>query len=156
VQTLKHIEIALSAGKRVFIPFCDKDDLKLFHLVNLGELAPGEFGIPEPRFELRRDPKRVGTIDEIELAVLPGVAFGRDGSRLGNGRGYYDRLLSARNDRTFCVGLAFECQMSESLPIENHDVQMDAVLTEVGIYGPRKERLETADGFSGRIRKGSQ
>jgi 5-formyltetrahydrofolate cyclo-ligase len=70
------------------------------------------------------------------------VAFGRDGSRLGTGRGYYDRLFRERNARTLRVGIAFECQMFETLPADNHDAWMDAVITEAAIYGPKRQDLD--------------
>ena len=94
VATLPAIEAALAEGKRVAVPWCDGDDLALWRLESIAELEPGAWGIPEPVAGRRRDPERQVAAAEIELAVVPGLAFDRSGRRLGRGKGYYDRLLA--------------------------------------------------------------
>jgi 5-formyltetrahydrofolate cyclo-ligase len=145
VRTLEHVARALTLGKKVFVPLCDADQLRLFALASVEELVPGAYGIPEPSPIARQHAERIGPIDEIDLAIVPGVAFGRDGSRLGNGRGYYDRLFRAVSGPTIRVGVAFECQMFDSLPVNDHDIWMDAVVTEAAIYGPNRRLFETSD-----------
>lgn len=142
VSTIDHVSLALAAGKSVFVPLCEANELQLFQLKSIDELAPGTYGIPEPKVELRDKEHRNGSIDEIELAIVPGVAFGRDGSRIGNGRGYYDRLFRSISSPTIRVGVAFECQIFDTLPIDEHDVWMDAVVTESAVYGPNKRLIE--------------
>ena len=81
--------------------------------------------------------------DQMDLILVPGVGFDRQGNRLGFGRGYYDRLLrplreeplSAETKKTLLIGLAFECQLVDQLPIDPHDVAMDAIVTERAVYG---------------------
>ncbi len=63
-----------------------------------------------------------------ELVLVPGLAFTRDGQRLGRGGGFYDRLLGGRARGAFKVGLGFACQMRASIPREGHDVLLDAVV----------------------------
>lgn len=142
VRTIDHIARALREEKNVFVPLCDVDQLRLIQLKGVEELTPGAFGIPEPAPTVRSQEERVGSIDEIDLAVVPGVAFGRDGSRLGNGRGYYDRLFRSITGPTIRVGVAFECQMFDTLPMNDHDIWMDAVITETGFYGPNRRLFE--------------
>lgn len=138
VQTRPAIERAISAGKMVAVPWCiDRREMELFRLASLSELTPGRFAIDEPSAEVRSDPKRQIPPVEIDLVVVPGVAFDRSGNRLGHGNGYYDRLLAQTRPNVPRVGLAFECQLVDELPAEPHDVRMHAVITEVAVYTNR-------------------
>ena len=75
------------------------------------------------------------TVDEVEFALVPGVAFDRAGNRLGYGKGYYDRLLAMRVERTsagtkpLVVAVAFDCQLVEQLPVSAHDQAIDLLIT---------------------------
>lgn len=91
------------------------------------DLKPGGFGIPEP------DPASCAPLDVFtpELAVIPGVAFDRDGARLGFGAGYYDRLLSRKSlQDTLLVGLAYSFQIVPELPTEAWDRPVHLIITE--------------------------
>ena len=66
--------------------------------------------------------------ETVDLILVPGLAFTRDGHRLGRGRGYYDRLL-ARLPRTASIGVCYECQLVEDLPTEAHDMRVDEVVS---------------------------
>ena len=68
----------------------------------------------------------------LDLILVPGLAFTRDGRRLGRGGGYYDRLLAARAPRTIALGVCFDPQLVADLPCEPHDQRVDAVVTESG------------------------
>lgn len=86
-------------------------------------LATGPFGIPEP-------PASAPTAawERLDLILVPGLAFDREGRRLGRGRGFYDRLLAqARNARRWGVG--FDLQVVDRVPHEPHDVQLDLIAT---------------------------
>ncbi len=71
----------------------------------------------------------------IDLVLVPGLGFGRDGSRLGRGRGYYDRFLGGEAAGAMRVGVAFGCQVVEALPVEPHDVRMGALAVAGGWEG---------------------
>jgi 5-formyltetrahydrofolate cyclo-ligase len=86
------------------------------------DLAPGQFGIPEPRPECPDLP-----LNELDFCLVPGLGFALDGCRLGRGRGYFDRLLAAIPG--FKCGVAFDCQVVPELPSEPHDVRLDCILT---------------------------
>ncbi|MEE8450645.1 MAG: 5-formyltetrahydrofolate cyclo-ligase [Thermoguttaceae bacterium] len=138
VRTRPLLSAALNAGKRVVIPYCVAGDrLELFRMESLDELAVGTFGILEPTDAWRdREDRRVDPL-ELDLIVVPGVAFDRRGGRVGHGRGYYDRLLQQARPDTTLVALAFECQLVEEVPMQPHDVSMDMVVTETAIH-PKK------------------
>jgi 5-formyltetrahydrofolate cyclo-ligase len=98
------------------------------------DLAPGTLGILEPRDELRKCAERKVDVGEIDLLVVPGVAFDPGGGRLGHGKGYYDRLLRRAPRETPSVGLAFECQVFPEVPMMEHDVFLHKVITENTAY----------------------
>lgn len=92
-------------------------------------VRPGRGSVPEP-VRPRWAPSLA-----VDLVVVPGLAFDRSGRRLGRGGGHYDRLLAGRALRgAFKIGLALEVQMTPRVPAERHDVAMDAVATEAGIW----------------------
>lgn len=130
VATRDLVPQLLSLEKVVLIPYCQGLDLRLFRLKSLEELVPGTLGIPEPPPDLRNDVQRQGRPEEIDLALIPGLAFDRHGNRLGQGKGYYDRFLLSLRPDAFKLGLAFECQVVDDLPRTPHDTPVDAVLTE--------------------------
>jgi 5-formyltetrahydrofolate cyclo-ligase len=135
VRTREFIQTTLTLGKRVVVPYCEGDELSLFHLQGLDELAPSVFGLLEPPAELRALPARRIDMLEVDLVMVPGVAFDRRGGRVGHGKGYYDRLLRRARRGTLRVGVAFECQMFPAVPMGEHDVPMDRVVTEAAVYG---------------------
>lgn len=89
-------------------------------------LRLGAFQIEEPQGD------DVADVSEIEMIVVPGVAYDRKGNRVGRGKGYYDRLLAT--SRAVKVGLAYDFQMVDEIDAEPHDVRVDVVITERGVY----------------------
>lgn len=142
VRTRQFISTALEGSKRIVVPYCLDNRLELFLLESMDELAPGTYGILEPKAELRALARKRVDVGRLDLVAVPGVAFDRRGARLGHGKGYYDRLLSAVRTDTLLVALAFECQMFAEIPTEPHDVYMDRVVTEKAVYEGRGERGE--------------
>lgn len=134
VQTWSGLEEILGCGKRLVVPFCVENELHLCHIVSLEELRPGRWGIWEPDVNIRALPDRLVLPEELDLVIVPGVAFDRTGGRLGWGKGYYDRLLARVPERCLSIGLAFSCQLFDRLPQLEHDVRVKAVATEEGIY----------------------
>ncbi|MBD3674740.1 MAG: 5-formyltetrahydrofolate cyclo-ligase [Planctomycetaceae bacterium] len=130
VATQKLIRKLLQSEKTVYVPWCEENELKLFRLESFEELQPGAYDIPEPPVELRDQRDRQGSAETLDLIFVPGLAFDRRGNRLGQGKGYYDRLLSAVSDECILIGLAFGVQLVEKVPTEAHDVPLDLIVTE--------------------------
>jgi 5-formyltetrahydrofolate cyclo-ligase len=137
VRTRHYLPTALGHGKRVVVPWCLDGELELFHLESMEELALGMYKILEPREELRRLPAKQVGIEELDLVMVPGVAFDRRGARMGHGMGYYDKLLEHARPDTPLVALAFECQLFPEIPVQEHDIFMDQIITEQAIYPGR-------------------
>ena len=99
----------------------------VFHVVG-EEWVKGPFGIREPS---PRAPVR--SIAEIDVFLVPGVAFTSRGARLGRGGGYYDTTLARRGPQAKTIGIAFECNVVEQVPMDPHDVWLDCLATERGV-----------------------
>ena len=125
---------ALASGKRIVIPYCVEGELELFHLESMEELETGMYKILEPRSELREVAAKRVDVSELDLILVPGVAFDARGGRTGHGKGYYDKLLENAKPETPLVALAFECQMFDEIPMQDHDIFMDKVVTEARVY----------------------
>ncbi len=78
-------------------------------------------------------------LEEIDVWLVPGVAFSRDGKRLGRGKGYYDSTLEKRRADSVTIGIAFELQILDDVATEPHDVTMDFIATERGVFTTRRE-----------------
>jgi len=131
VRTIAELSRLLGQGdKRVVVPYCVDQHLELFHLDAIDELESGAYRLLEPKRSLRSNPDRSVEITEVDLVVVPGIAFDRQGGRLGNGFGYYDRLLAKIASTTSLVALAYDCQMFPLIPMDEHDIRMDVVITE--------------------------
>lgn len=139
VRTRQTLPAALSAGKQIVVPYCVEGQLQLFHLESIDELEAGAYKILEPRGLLRdRADKRLAA-EQLDLVIVPGVAFDRNGGRIGHGKGYYDKLLRHVRRQTMLVGLAYECQIVAEVPLEQHDIGMDFVVTEAAVYHGRRQ-----------------
>jgi 5-formyltetrahydrofolate cyclo-ligase len=125
-----------SAGARVVYPRVDDQRRELaFHLAAPPALVVGHFGLLEPR----PDERTAVELGEIRAFFVPGLAFDRQGSRLGWGRGHYDATFAAVPSsarRAWRIGLAFERQLVAEVPHEAHDVRLDCVVTEIATYWP--------------------
>lgn len=109
--------------KRILLPCVDGDDLLLRQYTGPESMQPGpQFGIPEPTGEVFTE------LEKVEMIVVPGVAFDRKNNRMGRGRGFYDRLLKS-TPNAVKVGVAFDFQIFDSIPVEIFDVPMDFVVT---------------------------
>lgn len=112
-----------SGARRLALPRVEGDTMRFF-LYDPSAMRRGAFGIDEPGPGAVECPP-----SEIDLMVVPGVAFTAAGDRLGRGRGYYDRYLSLPGLRAVRVGVCYAHQLLAGLPVEPHDVRMDCVVT---------------------------
>lgn len=135
VRTRNDLELALQSGKTIVVPWCNEaGELELFRLASMDELELGMYRILEPKVELRGLPEKQVDVQELDLIMVPGVAFDRRGARMGHGKGYYDKLLQHARLNTPLVALAFECQLFEEIPVADHDIFMDRLITEDHVY----------------------
>ncbi len=119
---------ALADGKRVAVPLITSP--KEFVAVRLRDMQ--NFALD--RYGIRTAPQPVQEVapETIDLALVPGVAFGRDGSRLGMGAGYYDRFL-LKAVRAVRMGVAYDSLLQDILPTEAYDVGMHFLVSESGV-----------------------
>jgi 5-formyltetrahydrofolate cyclo-ligase len=137
VRTRQALPKALSDGKRIVVPYCVDGELELFWLEDMNELELGMYRILEPKDSLRTVASKRLQPTDLDLIMVPGVAFDRHGGRTGHGKGYYDKLLQHAKLTTPLVALAFECQMFDEIPAESHDIYMDKIVTETDVYAGR-------------------
>ncbi len=128
VNTDYIIEWLWKENKRVFVPLCKPRtrEMEIFPITGFADLEPGYFGIREPKKDLQPPAAK----KDIDMVVVPAVAFDRRGYRVGYGGGYYDRFLAGLNIPK--VGLSFSCQMIPEAPVDRFDQAVNGVLTEKG------------------------
>jgi len=123
VQTGLVAQQARRDGKRVVYPRVCGEQLEFCPVTDEAELVCGAFGICEPQ-------SAPLPLAEVDLLVVPGVAFDLGGHRLGFGKGYYDRTLADAPARLARVGFAYEFQVITQLPIAEHDCRLTTLVTE--------------------------
>ena len=132
LETTALIDRSLGSGKRVVVPVISEEGKKsgsfLISEIRdcLKELEIGPFGIHQPKPQFVRPV--APTL--LEMALVPGVAFDRNGHRLGRGKGYFDRFLSQLSPGCLKVGIGFDFQMIPELPHESHDIPLDVIVTD--------------------------
>jgi 5-formyltetrahydrofolate cyclo-ligase len=132
IDLTKVLERAWADGKRVLLPRVDKvrKEIDACYVSGYDDLRPGVWGILEPKKE---QPIWQGE-QSVDVIYMPGLAFDRQGHRLGYGGGYYDKFIaSVGKPRPLLVAVAFAEQVVESVPSEPHDALVDVVVTEVGV-----------------------
>ncbi|NDW13718.1 5-formyltetrahydrofolate cyclo-ligase [Bacteroides sp. 214] len=106
--------------KTILLPAIVGNELELRRYTGAHSLRTGAYGIPEPAGETFQ------AYHEIDLIIIPGVAFDRAGRRLGRGKGYYDRILPQLN--AYKIGVCFPFQLVEEVPTEEFDARMDEII----------------------------
>lgn len=132
VDTRQLLEHSFSIRKRVVVPRVDRQTIHLYRISSPDDLSPGSFGISEPK---QACPEV--SVSSIDGFIVPGIAFDRQGYRLGWGKGYYDKLLATVSAQK--VGLAYDVQIVAGLPREKYDIPMDVIISEKEIIVPQKE-----------------
>src|SRR6266446_7391665 len=118
-----------ATGKTIAYPRVEDDRLGLYSVASLHELRPARWGIREPAADLMH----AVAPDAVELILVPGTAFTREGTRMGRGGGFYDRLLAGLTPAACKIGVCFDYQIVPELPIEPHDQSVDFIATESGL-----------------------
>ena len=114
------------AGKKTVYPLVKGDDMVFIEVKDPGtELVPGSFGIPEPD-----EKKGIFENGNIDIMIMPGIAFDPEGNRLGQGKGYYDRWISSvpEDKRPLLIGVCMEYQMMGLIPVTSSDIPSDMIL----------------------------
>ena len=128
IDTHEMIDEAIAMGKKVVVPITLKEEktLKLSELKDREkELIEGHYGIHQPGEEHVRPV----LLEDVDLIIVPGLAFDKSGHRLGHGGGYFDRFLEKAPHKIFTVGMAFDFQFVDELPRHTTDVPVMKVIT---------------------------
>ncbi len=128
VNTLTMIDEAIKTGKKVCVPVILREEKRLI----AGEIKDRAMDLEKQHFGIYQ-PKEAHAkevpLHNIDLVVVPGIAFDKDNVRLGRGHGYYDRFLSGLPGSTKTIGLAFDFQVVERLPKDSHDIPVWKTIT---------------------------
>lgn len=109
------------SNKKIFLPVIEGNDIKIKLFEGPDSLKIGKYGILEP------DSTIFFELNDIELVIVPGLAFDKQNNRLGRGKGYYDRFIK---ETTACkIGVCFDFQLFDSIPVDMHDIAVDYVIT---------------------------
>ncbi len=123
VNTEDMIEEAKKLGKTVVVPVCRRNRIiRACVLDYKAKLTKGPYGIWEPVIKKSVNPK------DLDLVIVPGIAFDRKGVRLGRGKGYYDRFLKKLPKGTVSLGLAFDFQILPSIPATANDISVNRII----------------------------
>ena len=131
VATPNMIEKALELGKKVCVPISKPKEKGVVagFIKSLSDLEKKPNGLMEPKKVVVCDPK------EIDLIVVPGVVFDKEGYRIGYGGGFYDKLIRQVPRKTKAIGLCFEQNVEKRLPRQSHDAKMNKIVTEERVIG---------------------
>ena len=132
VDTWPFFEYAWGIGKTVYAPVSTPSGLHHVLVTRDTSWRPGLYGIPEP--VTTDEPIAETVTSDITVVIVPVVAFDKSCNRIGYGKGYYDRFLASIS--TMSMGLAYDCQISEQVPAEAHDVALSCVATDQRWYIP--------------------
>lgn len=122
VNTHEAVDALVRSGKTVLLPrVIDGENMEIRIYESRDDLAPGHYGIMEPTGKLYT------CYENIDIAVVPGMAFDAAGHRLGRGKGYYDRFLP-KATHAYKIGVCFDFQKRAAIPADDFDVTMDCVI----------------------------
>lgn len=123
-------EILLSeSGKRVFAPKVEGFDIVFYEIHSLADLQPGYQGIREPEPDIQKAFTQKLYEENLCILLLPGSVYDRKLGRMGYGKGFYDRFIH-KFPKLDKAGLAFDCQIAGTVPVEEHDERVDFIVTE--------------------------
>ena len=126
VHTEELLTMMMSMGKKVCLPFVvGVHHMDPVWLRSIADLEVGEYDI----MTVKESAREIVPAEEIDCVIVPGVAFSRDGARLGIGGGYYDAFL-ARTGKASRLALAYGCQIVDQVPQQEWDMKVDTIITE--------------------------
>ncbi|CAK7909322.1 5-formyltetrahydrofolate cyclo-ligase [[Candida] anglica] len=148
VQTLQMVESSFQTGKKVYLPKCNfkpcvgrkKNYLSMLEVQSYEEVLSFK---PQGKYQLLEpvDGKDALEQGNLDLIVVPGVAFTKEGKRLGHGAGFYDEFLSVYFEKfgklPYLIGVGLKVQLVDELPTEAHDWTLDCVVVENEVYCKR-------------------
>jgi 5-formyltetrahydrofolate cyclo-ligase len=135
VSTREIIKQAISMGKSVSVPYVQNSDIQEHSMLAATitdfeqDLEIGTYGIYSPK----KEKLKIINPNEIDCIIVPGVVFDANKNRIGYGAGYYDRFLRLLKPECLKIGIAFEIQIINEIPIDSHDIQLDLIVTEARI-----------------------
>ena len=131
LDTQHFFDQILRDRKVAVLPRIDKStkSLKLHRVESRADLVDGIWGIREPRLDAP-----LMDISDIDMVLMPGLAFDRTGNRLGYGAGFYDRLLANSADKPVRVAAAFDCQWVDAVPVDAHDRRCHWLVSETQLH----------------------
>ena len=121
VSTKEIIEESLKTGKRVAIPKIENEEMSFHYINSVEDTQEGYFGV--------REPIKNNLCNEQGIIIMPGVAFDKQKHRIGYGKGYYDKYLQ-NNLELYKIAIAFEFQIFDEIPHEEHDILPNIIITE--------------------------
>jgi len=126
VDTYRLINYSIKNNKKVYVPKINniKDKMEVYEINTFSDLEIGKYGILEPK----RNCKKIEKPD-MELVIVPGIAFDYDGNRIGYGKGYYDKFFKENNTNFKKVALAYDFQILKKIPHNVNDVKVNYIIS---------------------------
>jgi 5-formyltetrahydrofolate cyclo-ligase len=125
-------DLIYATDRQVAVPLCNPADKTMTaSIVNKwDELRQGLFGVWEPK----KNHVRIVDPHELNVALVPGIVFDKRGYRIGHGQGYYDRFLGQYRTNMISIGLSFDIQVIDEIPVSMHDMPVNYIVTETQVY----------------------
>ncbi|WP_304681279.1 5-formyltetrahydrofolate cyclo-ligase [uncultured Clostridium sp.] len=126
IDTKEFIKYALNDGKEIYVPKTDKvnKEMMAVRIHSLDNMIEDNWGILEPKYI---DEEKI--CEDFDLIIIPGLAFDRNGNRIGYGGGYYDKYFSKIKNINNKVALAYDFQILDNIQSEIHDIKVDYIIS---------------------------
>lgn len=128
VMTQDLFQRGLESGLRVYFPRVEVG-IQFYEVNGPEDLNKGSWSIPEPKIDCLALPEN----EELDLLVVPGIVFTLDGYRIGYGRGFYDKFISAMNHKIPTLALGYDFQIVDQMPLDSWDEPLTGIVTEKGV-----------------------